>query len=435
MKVVKFGGTSMATAETIGQVVNIVNADKERRIVVVSAPGKRFKSDTKVTDLLYKAYAEKNENGKVGAAFSEIRARFTELTDELGLNFDITPYLDKVEEGINASQTPDFAASRGEYLSAIVTSEKLGFEFVDAADIIRFKDGVYDPEGTAELMKKILPLKNNIVVPGFYGSEADGKIVTFSRGGSDVTGAIMAAFSCASIYENWTDVSGFMTADPRIVDNPVAMKELSYEELRELSYMGASVLHPESIFPVKVAGIPINIRNTFAPDDAGTMIVKERSDDNERTVTGIAGHSGNTAIVIEKSMMNNEIGFVRKILTVLEERGVSFEHMPTGIDTMSLVIPDAQLKDGAEGLIEEIKKAVNPDRIYAVRNLSLIAVVGKGMAKKVGTSGKIFGALSAADVNIRMIDQGSSEMNIIVGVEERDYEKAINAVYNVFFRA
>lgn len=433
MKVVKFGGTSMATADTIGQVVSIVNADKERRIVVVSAPGKRFKSDTKVTDLLYKAYAEKKEKGKVGAAFSEIRTRFTELVKELGLNFDITPYLDKVEEGINASDSPDYAASRGEYLSAVVTSEKLGFEFVDAADIIRFKDGVYDAEGTAELMKKIFPLKKNIVVPGFYGSEADGKIVTFSRGGSDVTGAIMAAFAGASIYENWTDVSGFMTADPRIVENPVAMKELSYEELRELSYMGASVLHPESIFPVKVAGIPINIRNTFAPDDAGTMIVKDRSDDNERTVTGIAGHSGNTTIVIEKSMMNNEIGFVRKILTVLEERGVSFEHMPTGIDTMSLVIPDAQLKDGAEVLIEEIKKAVNPDRIYAVRNLSLIAVVGKGMAKKVGTSGKIFGALSAADVNIRMIDQGSSEMNIIVGVEERDYEKAINAVYNVFF--
>ena len=435
MKVVKFGGTSMATAESIGNVVSIINADKERRIVVVSAPGKRFKSDTKVTDLLYRAYAEKKENGKVGAAFAEIRSRFTELVKELGLNFDITPYLDKVEEGINAAEKPDFAASRGEYLSAVVTSAKLGFDFIDAADIIRFTNGVYDQRETEKLISKILPLKNNVVVPGFYGSEADGTIVTFSRGGSDVTGAIMAAYCGATIYENWTDVSGFMTADPRIVENPVAMKELSYEELRELSYMGASVLHPESIFPVKDAGIPINIKNTFAPSDAGTMIVRERTDDNAGTVTGIAGHNGNTTIVIEKSMMNNEIGFVRKILTVLEDHGVSFEHMPTGIDTMSLVIPDAQLKEGAEQRLEEIKKAVSPDKIYAVSNLSLIAVVGKGMAKKVGTSGKIFGALSDAGVNIRMIDQGSSEMNIIVGVEDCDYEKAIKAVYDAFFRA
>jgi aspartate kinase len=435
MKVCKFGGTSMATAKSIRQVEKIIRSDPERKYVVVSAPGKRFKGDIKVTDLLYQADAEKAHYGCAGPAIEEIRDRFVTLVAELGLDMDMDRYIDEVEAGINASSGSDYAASRGEYLSAIVLSELLGFDFVDAADIIKFKhDGSFDADNTNDLVQELKKNTKGIVIPGFYGSMPDGSIKTFSRGGSDVSGAIIARGVGAAIYENWTDVNGFMVTDPNVVQNPKQMEVLSYEELRELSYMGASVLHPDSIFPVREDGIPINIRNTFEPENKGTMILPDISGyPKSSIVTGIAGRKGNTTISLKKAMMNSELGFGRKVLSVLERHGISFEHMPTGIDTMSIVITEKVLNGVESQVIEDIKGKVNPDSIEVIHNLALIAVVGHGMANQMGTAARIFVALYQAGVNIRMIDQGSSEMNIIIGVEEKDYEKAIKAIYSAFF--
>lgn len=435
MKVCKFGGTSMATAKSIRQVEQIIRSDPERKYVVVSAPGKRFKGDTKVTDLLYQADAEKARFGCAGPAIEEIRDRFVTLAAELGLDIDMDRYIDDVEEGINAATSADYAASRGEYLSAILLAEVLGFDFVDAADIVKFKhDGAFDVESTNDLVQELKKNTKGVVVPGFYGSMPDGSIKTFSRGGSDVSGAIIARGVGATVYENWTDVNGFMVTDPTVVVNPRPMEVLSYEELRELSYMGASVLHPDSIFPVREDGIPINIRNTFEPENKGTMILKDTSGyPKSNVVTGIAGRKGNTTISLKKAMMNSELGFGRRVLSVLERYGISFEHMPTGIDTMSIVITEKVLNGVESQVLEDIKGKVNPDSIEVIHNLALIAVVGHGMANQMGTAARIFVALYQAGVNIRMIDQGSSEMNIIIGVEEKDYEKAIKAIYNAFF--
>lgn len=435
MKVCKFGGTSMATPESIRQVESIIKSDPERKYVVVSAPGKRFKGDTKVTDLLYAAAAEKERYGVAGASIEEIRDRFVTLARDLGLETDIDSYIDEIEEGINNAQTADYAASRGEYLSAIILAEKLGFKFVDAAEIIKFKfDGTFDAETTNDLVKALKDIEGGVVIPGFYGRMPDKSIKTFSRGGSDVTGAIIARGVDAEIYENWTDVNGFMVTDPTVVKNPRQMSVLSYEELRELSYMGASVLHSESIFPLKGSGIPINIRNTFEPENPGTLILPDTSGcPRASIVTGIAGRKGNTTISLKKAMMNTELGFGRKVLSVLERYGISFEHMPTGIDTMSIVIADKVLNGIEQAVLDDIKGKVNPDSIEVLHNLALIAVVGHGMANQIGTAAKIFTALFESGVNVRMIDQGSSEMNIIIGVEEKDYEKAIQAIYYAFF--
>lgn len=435
MKVCKFGGTSMATAAAINRVKKIILSDKERKFVVVSAPGKRYSQDTKVTDLLYAAYAEKCEKGSCSNAMSAIRARFVELCEDLGVKADINKYLDEVEKGINESTTADYAASRGEYLSAVVVSEVLGFEMVDAADVIKFKhDGTFDAELTNDLVSRYADSDKGIVFPGFYGRMPDKSIKTFTRGGSDFTGAIIARGVGADVYENWTDVNGFMVTDPRLVDSPRGIEVLSYEELRELSYMGASVLHPDSIFPVQIDGIPINIRNTFDPDQPGTMILPSTDGYDTPCITGIAGRKGNTTISLKKAMMNGEIGFCRKVLSVLERHGLSVEHIPTGIDTMSIVLSDFQSKGIPEKkIIDDIRGAVNPDYIEISHSLALIAIVGHGMANTLGTAAKIFTALYNAGVNIRLIDQGSSELNIIVGVEEKDYALSIAAIYNAFF--
>lgn len=425
----------MATADSIRQVESIIKSDPMRKYVIVSAPGKRFKGDTKVTDLLYAAAAEKEQFGIAGASIDEIRDRFVSLCHQLNIDIDIDKYIDEVEEGINNATSSDFAASRGEYLAAIVVAKYLGFRFVDAADIIKFKyDGSFDADTTNDLVKQLKDSAEGIVIPGFYGRLPDKTIKTFSRGGSDVTGAIIAKGVGATIYENWTDVNGFMVTDPTIVGNPKPMEVLSYEELRELSYMGASVLHPDSIFPIKDDGIPINIRNTFAPENKGTLIIPDTSSYHKSNIiTGIAGRKGNTTITLKKAMMNTELGFGRRVLSVLERYGISFEHIPTGIDTMSIVITEKGLNGIEQAVINDIKGKVNPDSIEVIHNLALIAVVGHGMANTLGTAAKIFVALYEAGVNVRMIDQGSSEMNIIIGVEEKDYEKAIIAIYNAFF--
>ncbi len=436
IKVAKFGGTSMADKNAILQVKKILESDEERRFVVVSAPGKRFKGDEKVTDLLYSAYDEKKATGSCALYFDKIRERFLAIVQELGLDFDITPYLDEIEQKIGEDDNRDYAASRGEYLSALIASRVFHLEFVDAADIIRFnKKGIYDASYSNDLVAKRLSFLKGAVIPGFYGSLPDGKIKTFTRGGSDFTGAIVARGVQANVYENWTDVDGFMTADPRVVENPVIIDYLSYEELRELSYMGASVLHPESTFPLQSTSIPINIKNTFNPTAKGTFIVRDTAElQGNRLVTGIAGRPGFTTFFIRKSLMNNEVGFCRKILSILEYYDLSLEHMPTGIDTMSLIVPNTNLTDETEAeIIEKIRGEVNPDVLYVYKNIALLAIVGHGMSNQTGTAAKVFTALANANINVKMIDQGSSEINIIVGVNADDLNRAVAAIYHAFF--
>ncbi len=435
IKVVKFGGTSMADAKSIRQVAEIIKQDKERRYVVVSAPGKRFSQDHKVTDMLYACYHDMQINGECKATFDKIRERFKGIVEDLGLALDIDSYLDKVEEEMLKYNSAEFCASRGEYLSAVITAEVLGYKFIDAKDVMIFDaNGDFDSESTNEKVKSVLENIERAVVPGFYGGDSEGIVHTFSRGGSDVSGAVIARAVGASLYENWTDVNGFMSADPRIVDNPKPIETLSYKELRELAYMGANVLHPESIFPVRVSKIPINIRNTFCPTADGTMIVAELDEKelSKRVITGIAGKKGYSIIYIEKSMMNSELGFVRKVLAVLEYYNISIEHLPTGIDTMSIVIPDNELAGKEDVVIERIKKVVDPDHIEIKSGISLIATVGHGMSYKPGSASTLVGALAKEKINIRMIDQGSSEMNIIVGIATSDYERAIKAIYAAF---
>lgn len=435
VKVCKFGGTSVASSENIKKVRAIIESEKERRFVVVSAPGKRFKGDEKITDMLYACARMAREEGSCEKIFAVVAERYLEIAKGLDLKTDISSLLSKTQNDIDRIKTDDFAASRGEYLSAVMMAEVLGFPFVDAAEIVKFdSNGKLDSEYTNDLMKRKLEEIGCAVIPGFYGAIPGDDIKTFSRGGSDITGALVARAVGASVYENWTDVNGFRTADPRIVPSAMQMQTLCYHELRELSYMGADVLHSESIFPVKQSGIPINIRNTFEPENAGTMIVPDENYvGNGRTITGIAGKKDFTVITVEKAMMNTEIGFARKILTVLERYGVCFEHMPTGIDTLSIVIEAKYLQNGLkEKIITRIREAVEPDRITVHDDIALIATVGFGMKNFIGISGRLFSSLGKAGINVVMIDQGSSEINIIIGVENEDYGGAIRAVYSEF---
>ncbi|MDE7329648.1 MAG: aspartate kinase [Clostridia bacterium] len=436
VKVCKFGGTSMADGNVIRRVKDIIDGDSRRKYIVVSAPGKRYSADVKVTDLLYKCHAHLMQTGECGESFSAIRARFISIVKELNLDFDITAVLDETEARIAEEKSEDFTASRGEYLSARIVAEVLGAKFIDAEDVIFFKEnGGFDGERSYREISKAVSGAERAVLPGFYGRGADGKVKTFSRGGSDVSGAIVARAVNASVYENWTDVSGFLACDPRIADSPKNIKRISYKELRELSYMGANVLHSDSIFPVRRANIPIQIKNTFRPEDEGTSILpSSRYTPSGRVVTGIAGKKNFTVIFIEKSHMNAEIGFICKVMEVLFAEGVSVEHIPSGIDTMSLVIESSQLSgDKLSAITERIKEAVAPDVIRVTENIALIATVGHGMSSSVGTSARLFQAIASANINIKMIDQGSSELNIIVGVKNEDYEKCIRAIYSEFF--
>ena len=427
----------MADANAIRAVADIVKSEKERKYIVVSAPGKRFKNDIKITDTLYKCYDEVKETGSCQWEFAVIRERFTEIVKDLKLDLDIKALLDETEKDICAEKSsPDFAASRGEYLSARILSAYLGYEFVDAADIIRFDSkGRLNQSYTDDKIQSKLSDIDYAVIPGFYGKDSLGKIKTFSRGGSDITGSIIAGGVNAQLYENWTDVSGFMVCDPRIVPETKIIKHLSYKELRELSYMGASVLHAEAIFPVMKKKIPINIKNTFKPEDEGTLIVPTEYYNGIKSeiITGIAGNKDFTVIFIEKSLMNSEVGFVRKVLSIFENHGICIEHLPSGIDTLSVVVSSNELKDGVlDELVNEIRESVNPDFVRVIENISLIATVGHSMANRSGVAARLFGALAKKDISIRMIDQGSSELNIIIGVSNDDYEKCIKAIYDEF---
>ncbi|MGG7179111.1 aspartate kinase [Clostridium paraputrificum] len=431
--VTKFGGSSLAEASQFRKVRDIVLSDEARKYVVPSAPGKRHGKDTKITDLLYLSQIHVETGISLDDVFKHVEERYTGIVKDLGLNFDIQKYLDIVKKDIEEGASKDYAASRGEYLNGLILANYLGYDFIDAKEVILFdNDGSLDSEGTKNRLKDRLKKSEKAVIPGFYGSDREGNIVTFSRGGSDVTGALVAASIDAELYENWTDVSGFLMADPRIVENPKAISHITYKELRELSYMGASVLHEDAIFPVREAGIPINIKNTNKPEDKGTFIVQTTEGHECKTITGIAGKKDFTVISIEKAMMNQELGFCRKVLSVLEMNSVSFENMPSGIDTVCVVISDSELKNKRDRIVEEIKRSCNPDTIVVHPNMALIATVGKGMAKNRGVAAKVFGALAEADVNIRMIDQGSSEMNILVGTENDDFERTIRAIYKAF---
>ncbi|MGN0720257.1 MAG: aspartate kinase [Anaerovoracaceae bacterium] len=435
IKVAKFGGSSVADGIQLTKTKNIINADPDRRYVVVSAPGKRFEGDNKITDLLYLCKTHLEHNLPYDQIFQVVADRFMAVEINLGIDLDFSPYFDKIRENLKKNPSADYIASRGEYLNAILVAAFLGYDFVDTEGLIQFDaKGRLMAEETNEALKAELEKHERAVLPGFYGTGPDGKIRTFSRGGSDITGSLVARAVGAEVYENWTDVSGFLMADPRIVKNPKQIDVISYKELRELSYMGASVLHEDAIFPARMANVPINIRNTNHPEDPGTMITDDvsRYGIKDRVITGIAGSKDFVVVALYKNMMSSERGFVRRILGILDDYDINFEHLPSGIDTVSVVMSGASIEGRLDEVLEEFRSRLRPDSIDVIEEISLIATVGHGMDRRPGTSAKLFQALADAQVNVRMIDQGSSEMNIIVGVENKDFEKAIRAIYNAF---
>ena len=437
IKTVKFGGSSLSDANQFKKVADIILSDETRRYVVPSAPGKRFKEDIKVTDMLYTCndLAEKGEN--IDEYFEKIKARYNGIINELGLtDFSLDEEYETVKKNIQNKAGSNYAASRGEYLNGKILAKYIGYEFIDAADVIFFnEDGSFNEDKTNAVLKGLLKTHQRAVVPGFYGSMPDGSVRTFSRGGSDITGSIVARACDADIYENWTDVSGFLMADPRIVDDPEPIEIITYRELRELSYMGATVLHEDAVFPVRTAGIPVQIKNTNDPSAPGTLIVpKTDVIDTKHVITGVAGKKNFSVITLEQDMMNSAVGFGRRVLEVLERRGMVFEHLPSGIDTMSIVLSSSQLEGHRDELMNELFREVEPDCIYIEDNLALLAVVGRGMVSEKGTAARVFKAIAEADINIRMIDQGSSELNIIIGVNEDDLETAMKAIYAEFVK-
>ena len=432
--VVKFGGSSLANAAQIRKAAAIIQEKSARRYVVVSAPGKSFPEDTKVTDLLYRCYDRAMAHEEFESVLSIIEGRFADIIKELGVELDLSADFDALRENLTKHPSADYAASRGEYLNARVISAYLGYPMLDTADYVRFTaDGKYDQEATEALLVPALKKNIKAVLPGFYGAYPDGTVHTFSRGGSDITGAIVAKAAGAKIYENWTDVSGMLVADPRIVENPKPIESLTYRELRELSYMGAAVLHEDAVFPVRQAGIPINIRNTNARADDGTMILHHLPQGfKPKIITGIAGNHGFSVVRIEKTMMNNEVGFGAKVLEIFAEFGLSFEHMPSGIDTLSVVLSTDALTPVKNELMKRLQKETEADVIYVEDEMAIIAVVGHGMVRAKGTAARVLTAIAKSEINIRMIDQGSGELNIIIGVHEKDYITAIRALYKEF---
>ena len=433
--VTKFGGSSLADAEQFRKVRSILELEPTRRYLVPSAPGKRFSADDKVTDLLYRCHALASEGQSFDAPFGKIRERYVSIAEQLGLKTNITAELDAVFAGIAEGRSRDWCASRGEYLCGLLMADFLGWRFVDAASGIRFfENGLLNDEKTQELLSGLLADGQPSVIPGFYGALDNGEVRTFSRGGSDITGALVARAVNADVYENWTDVSGFLMADPRVVENPAEISSITYKELRELSHMGASVLHEDAMFPVHKAGIPTNIRNTNKPYHPGTMISRNAPNEvSVPTITGIAGHKGYSVLSLEKSMMNSEVGFGRKVLQVLEEYGISFEHMPTGIDSMCVVASSESIGPHREEILQKLETLVEKSGTVSISDhMSIIATVGRGMVHNCGTAARLFSAMSRARINVRMIDQGSSELSIIVGVNDNDYENTVRAIYHEF---
>ncbi|MGF0017184.1 aspartate kinase [Sporofaciens sp. SGI.106] len=432
-KVVKFGGSSLASAAQFKKVGRIIRQDESRRYVIPSAPGKRHSGDTKVTDMLYSCYGLAIQEEEYEELLDAIKERYNEIIRGLELNLNLDEEFKIIHENFSKKVGRDYAASRGEYLNGIIMANYLDYEFIDAAEVIFFdENGNFDSDKTDAILSERLDKTERAVIPGFYGIGTNGKIRTFSRGGSDITGSIVSKAVHADMYENWTDVSGFMIADPRVVKNPKSIDVITYRELRELSYMGATVLHEDAIFPVRKEGIPINIRNTNAPEDKGTLIVEATCRKPRFVITGIAGKKDFASITVEKAMMNSQVGFCKKVLEVFEENDISIEHMPSGIDTMTIFVHQDEFEEKEQKVIAGIHRAVEPDLVEMESDLALIAVVGRGMKATRGTSGRIFSALAHANVNVKMIDQGSSELNIIIGVRNHDFNAAIKAVYDIF---
>lgn len=439
-KAVKFGGSSLADANQFRKVYDIIKSDPKRKYVVPSAPGKRFSDDIKITDMLYKCCESAGSGLDFSEDFQKIKDRYNGIIADLGINMSLDDEFDTIVKELKARPAKDYAGSRGEYLNGKILAKYLDYNFVDASDVIIFDTkGTLLLDETVKAVRKKLKNLENAVIPGFYGRTTEGIIKTFSRGGSDVTGAIIANAVNAEIYENWTDVSGFLVADPRIVDNPDVIETITYRELRELAYMGASVLHEDAIFPVRSAGIPINIRNTNKPEDAGTMIVSNDYDFSREslghTITGIAGKKGFSTINIEKAMMNNEIGFGMKVLNILYNNGISFEHMPSGIDTMSITVDSAKLAPVRDKVLAEIRREVNPDHVDIEDGIAILAVVGRRMKNTRGTVARVFASMAHARINVKLIDQGSSELNVIIGVSENDLAEAIRRIYDMFINS
>ncbi len=433
VKVVKFGGSSLASAGQFAKAGEIIRSDESRKYVVPSAPGKRNDKDTKVTDMLYGCYAAAEAGEDFKPMLRKIKDRFDTIINGLNLKTSLEDQFRTIEENFKEKAGADYAASRGEYLNGIIMADFLGYTFIDAAEVVFFDDkGEFDSEKTNKALSARLKKCENAVIPGFYGAKKDGTVCTFSRGGSDITGSIVAKAAGADLYENWTDVSGFLIADPRIIENPEVIQVITYRELRELSYMGATVLHEDAVFPVRAAGIPINIRNTNKPEDPGTLIVENTCHHSKFTITGIAGKKGFVAVNVDKDMMNSEVGFGRKVLSAFEQNGISFEHMPSGIDTMTVFVHQEEFEGKEQQVLSAIKRLAKPDTVDLEADLALVAVVGRGMRSTRGTAGRIFSALSHANVNVKMIDQGSSELNIIIGVANNDFETAIKAIYDIF---
>ncbi len=433
VKVAKFGGSSVADAIQLTKTKEIIEADKDRRYIVVSAPGKRYDQDNKITDLLYLCKTHIDHNLPYEQVFQVICDRYMAMEINLGIDVDLLKEFDEIKKNLQEGASSDYIASRGEYLNAIITAAMLGYDFIDSAGLILFDEkGRFLEEETNTLLGEKLKKHDKAVIPGFYGTYPNGKIKTFSRGGSDITGAIVARAVGADVYENWTDVSGFLMADPRIVKNPKPISKISYKELRELSYMGASVLHEDAIYPARIAGIPINIRNTNIPSDLGTLIDSEPDTSHDRIITGIAGSKDFSVLAIYKNGMSQERGFIRRLSSILEDYDVAIEHMPSGIDTVSVVVTDKSIEGKIEDIVDEIKRKLDPSSIDLFDDMSLIATVGAGMSKRLGVSATLFTALAKSGVNVRMIDQGSSEMNIIVGVETKDFNTAIQTIYDAF---
>lgn len=435
IKVAKYGGSSVADAIQFAKLKKIVEADSDRKYIVVSAPGKRFSEDSKITDLLYLCKTHIDHNIGYEQIFQVVADRFRAVELNLGIDVGLWKEFEEIDNNLKNGATEDYIASRGEYLTALVAAAFLGYDFVDTAGLICFDErGKLLDEESNRRLREELKRHERAVIPGFYGTMPDGSIKTFSRGGSDITGSLVARAVEADVYENWTDVSGFMVADPRIVDQPLQIDTISYKELRELSYMGASVLHEDAIYPVRASDIPINIRNTNEPDHPGTTIIADITNrSSDKIITGIAGSKDFLVIAIYKNMMSAEVGFIRRCLSILEDYGIPVEHLPSGIDTISLVLSKRKTNGKIADIVEEMKRKLNPDSVEVYEDMALVATVGQGMSRRRGVSATLFGALYHAGVNIRMIDQGSSEMNIIVGVQNADFETAIRAIYNAFF--
>lgn len=437
IKVAKFGGSSVADGIQLTKTKEIIREDPDRKYIVVSAPGKRYEGDNKITDILYLCKTHIEHNLPYDQLFQVVVDRYMAVEINLGVKVDLLKHFEEIRENLRKNPSADYIASRGEYLNAVLVAAFLEYDFVDTANLIKFDEkGRLLTEETDKALAEELTKHERAVLPGFYGSTPDGEIKTFSRGGSDITGALVARAVHADVYENWTDVSGFLMADPRIVENPKQIRAISYKELRELSYMGASVLHEDAIYPARMANVPINIRNTNQPEDPGTFITAEVSEDyrseQNHIITGIAGSRDFTVVALYKNMMSSERGFVRKILDILDDYDINFEHLPSGIDTVSVVMANKAINGRLDEVLDEFRTRLRPDSIDVFEDMALIATVGHGMSYRQGVSAKLFEALAAAGVNIRMIEQGSSEMNIIVGVENKDFEKAIRAIYEAF---